>query len=119
MGQRLLAVSPDQIVITIISAEELVRGRLAQIRKAQKPEGRVVAYYWFEQTLQFLQSFKVLGYGHQAEAYFQSFLSQKLRIGTQDLKIAAIAISQDATLLTRNRQDFDRVPGLMLEDWSI
>lgn len=34
-----------------------------------------------------------------------------------DLKIASITLVNNATLLTRNRSDFDRVPGLQTEDW--
>ena len=40
----LSTISPEQIAITIISVEELLRGRLAQVRKAAKPEVRVRAY---------------------------------------------------------------------------
>ena len=41
----------------------------------------------------------------------------KLRIGTMDLKIAAIAIVHQATLLSRNLSDFGQVPHLHVEDW--
>lgn len=40
------------------------------------------------------------------------------RIGTMDLKIAAIALANDATLLSRNLRDFGKVPGLRVEDWT-
>lgn len=43
----------------------------------------------------------------------------KIRIGTQDLRIAAIVISQNAILVTRNQRDFSRIPGLQFEDWTI
>lgn len=42
--QHLLIVPPEQIVITIISVEELMRGRLAQVRRATKPQARLNAY---------------------------------------------------------------------------
>ena len=33
-----------------------------------------------------------------------------------DLKIAAICLAHDATLLTRNLVDFEKVPGLRVEN---
>ncbi len=116
---HLLTVPPEQIAITIISVEELIRGRLAQIRKAIKSDDRVRAYYWLSNTFDFLSGFNVIDYHTQAEAQFQNLLAQKIRIGTQDLKIAAIALSKNAILVTRNRKDFERVPSLKMEDWSI
>jgi tRNA(fMet)-specific endonuclease VapC len=41
-----------------------------------------------------------------------------IRIGTQDLKIASIALANRATLLTRNYRDFVQVPDLIIDDWT-
>ena len=35
-----------------------------------------------------------------------------------DLQIAAIALANDATLLSRNRSDFAKVAGLRVEGWA-
>ena len=45
-------------------------------------------------------------------------MRQKVRIGTRDLRIAATVISKNGILVTRNLQDFERIPGLRFEDWS-
>jgi tRNA(fMet)-specific endonuclease VapC len=42
-----------------------------------------------------------------------------LGVGTLDLKIAAMALTNGLTVLTRNRRDFGRVPGMVIEDWSV
>ena len=118
IAQKIITLSPHEIYITVISAEELIRGRLSQIRKASSPYEKVRAYQWFIRTLEFLHSFSILGYGAKSEAQFQLYVEQKIRIGTQDLRIAAITKSNDATLITRNRKDFERVPHLNMENWS-
>jgi tRNA(fMet)-specific endonuclease VapC len=41
------------------------------------------------------------------------------RLGTMDLKIAAIAISRSATLLTRNLSDFGKISNLQVENWLV
>jgi tRNA(fMet)-specific endonuclease VapC len=115
---HLSIIPPEQIGITIISVEELIRGRLAQVRRAVHSEERVRAYYWLTRTFDFLKGFQVLTYDATAEIHFQSLLSQKLRMGMQDLKIAAIVLSQNAILVTRNRRDFEKVPQLKMADWT-
>ncbi len=40
-------------------------------------------------------------------------------IGPYDLQIAAIARSNDLTLVTHNTSEFGRVPNLAVEDWEI
>lgn len=53
-----------------------------------------------------------------AAEVFQELRGQKVRVGTMDLRIAAIAIANGMTLLTRNTVDFERIPGLTFEDWT-
>ena len=45
-------------------------------------------------------------------AFSKILAKRRIRIGTQDLKIAAVTLAHDATLLTRNTGDFAEVPGI-------
>ena len=40
-------------------------------------------------------------------------------IGANDLMIASIALAEDATLITHNTREFECVPGLTLQDWTV
>ena len=60
----------------------------------------------------------MLDFNNHAAMQFEQLQKQHIRIGTMDLKIAAIAIANNATLLSRNLKDFSKVPGLKVEDWA-
>jgi tRNA(fMet)-specific endonuclease VapC len=117
---KIASVRPENISVTIVTVEEQLRGRLAIVSKiSQQPEKFSLAYgYLLESVLDFC-NLNLINFDPIAVEQFQQFRRQKIRIGTQDLKIASIAISQQATLLTRNYRDFVQVPGLLMEDWSI
>jgi tRNA(fMet)-specific endonuclease VapC len=60
----------------------------------------------------------LLDFDVAATREFERLVALKLRIGTLDQKIAAIALARNATLLSRNLKDFEKVPGLRVEDWA-
>jgi tRNA(fMet)-specific endonuclease VapC len=69
----------------------------------------------------YLDDFKtrlVLDFDDRAAAVFQRLGKSRVRIGTMDRKIAAIALANNATLLSRNLADFRKVPGFRVEDWT-
>jgi tRNA(fMet)-specific endonuclease VapC len=76
-------------------------------------------YKMFERFLSAFAAALVLPFNAKASAAFGGFVAQRVRIATMDLRIAAIALSETLTLVTRNSRDFGKVPGLILEDWTI
>ena len=119
LGERLRSLSTGELATTVVTYEEQISGRLAVVRRASKSSERIQAFFWLQETLTFFCRMPVLPFDETAATVFQQLTTAKLRIGTQDLLIAAITLSKGAILLTRNRRDFQRVPGLMIEDWSI
>lgn len=118
MGARLGRIPSHQIAITVITAEEAIRGRFSRIKAAQTEAAKIQAYHWLNETLELLKDFSILPYDQNASAIYESLRQQKLRVGTQDLRIAAVTQAVGATLITRNQKDFGQIDGLKLEDWA-
>jgi tRNA(fMet)-specific endonuclease VapC len=120
-GERLrsrLLESNEEIVATIISAEEQLRGWLAQIHRLNSdPLAQVLIYERLQNRLKFFAQWTVLPWTNGSVEKFTNFRRIGVRIGPMDLKIASIAIHNNATLLTRNTIDFAKVPGLKFENW--
>lgn len=72
----------------------------------------------FQQTLRYFTTWQGLGFTQSAFDQFVELRQQRVRIGSQDLRIAAITLTNDAVLVTRNMRDFAQVPGLIIQDWS-
>src|SRR5438093_420150 len=110
--QRAAAIPLSEQAVPIIVIEEIVRGRLNVIRQAEAGKAKVSlerAYELLEQTLRDLRNVNVLSYTAQAEALYQQWRQQKVRVPTHDLRIAALCVSHSAKLISRNRRDFERV----------
>ena len=116
---RLAAIPRDDIATSIVSYEEQTRGWLAYSAQARTPELRIIAYRRLKSHLQMYCKFAVIEFDEKASAEYEKLKKAYPRDGKQDLKIAAIALANDATLLTRNLQDFVKIPGLRAEDWSV
>ena len=115
---RLETIPTDEVTTTIISFEEQVRGWMSRIARVRTVGDQVGFYRRLHQLLDDYGRLHVLDFDESAAATFQHLKQARVRIGTMDLKIAAIALARNATLVTRNLGDFVRVPGLRAEDWT-
>jgi tRNA(fMet)-specific endonuclease VapC len=113
-----LAGSPDQdIRLPIVSVEEQLRGWLAHIHGVKAPVKQVGAYARLEAFLSHLRPGQIAPFDDRAAVEFNRLRAARLRVGTQDLKIASITLVQDALLLSANLRDYRLVPSLRVEDW--
>jgi tRNA(fMet)-specific endonuclease VapC len=69
--------------------------------------------------VRYLSRVNLVDFSKEAYVYYLELCSQGIRIGTQDLRIAAIVLAENSILVTRNQRDFAQVPGLVFEEWTI
>lgn len=117
--QQVAAVEPEALAVTVVTVEEQLRGWLRAIRRAPSGSKLVWAYAGLRATLGYFNSVHLLDFDQAAYARYEELRRQKIRIGTQDLRIAAIVLSMRGILVTRNQRDFVQVPDLVFQDWTI
>lgn len=118
---RASSIPPTEQCVPIIVVEEILRGRLNSIRHAESGNSKLSicrAYELFDETLIVFRGVTTLAYNTFAEDLFQQWRKSRIRGGTHDLRIAAICVAHNATLVTRNRRDFEGLPGLLLDVWG-
>lgn len=107
--QSLLDNSSDQeVVTTIISYEEQVRGWLALSSKARLASQLVEYYRRLNLHLEGFRALEVLEFDRTASAILEDLKRARIRIGTMDLRIAAIVLSRGATLPPGTSSTFAR-----------
>ncbi|MCI0700778.1 MAG: type II toxin-antitoxin system VapC family toxin [Planctomycetia bacterium] len=120
-AQRLAAIDADKRGIPIVAAAEIVRGWLAAVRQAEAGKGRTSleeAFRRFQQSLVNMAPFTLLPYTAAAHALVEQWRAAKIRVGINDMRIAAICIVHGATLVTRNARDYAQIPGLTFDVWN-
>jgi tRNA(fMet)-specific endonuclease VapC len=115
---RLDQIPPDDVATSIVSFHEQVQGWLAFMNQARRPVQIVRAYGKLEAVWRSFLKMSVLSFDDAAQARFSELRRPCPRLGVMDLRIAAIALTTEATLLSRNLRDFRQVPGLLVEDWT-
>jgi len=106
-----------EVFTTIITVQEITKGWLALLNRKTAPSQQVLHYRRFQRSYEALRDWDILPFDQDAVLKMAELRPHRLRIGPMDLKIAAICLAHDATLLTRNLQDFTHVPGLRVENW--
>lgn len=110
----------DDVCVAIVSVEEQLRGWLNWISSAKSESRLIEGYSRLHRFIDHLDHFdEILDFDPSAAKIFDQLRRKRIRIGTMDLRIAAIAIANDAPLISRNLVDFQKVPGLRVEDWTV
>ena len=109
---RLAELGPADVRVCSVVKAELLHG-------ARKSDREAVNLRVLER---FFSSLASLPFDDDAAVCYAGIRERLERSGTPigpyDMMIAAIAIANDAVLVTHNVREFERVVGLKLEDWE-
>lgn len=119
LAARMARHPSSDFTLCIISFHEQVLGAHTFLTRARTPAEIVRGYNLMVEVLQGFQAAPVLSFDATAVAVFDSLRAQKIRVATTDLRIAATALARGLVLLTRNFGDFSKIPGLVIEDWTV
>lgn len=103
----------DQLCMSSVSLMELIYGA----EKSGSPERNLAVVEGFAARLE------LLPYDETAAGHTGQLRAELARngtpIGPYDQLIAGHARSRGLIMVTNNRREFDRVPGLRVEDWTV
>jgi tRNA(fMet)-specific endonuclease VapC len=111
-----------EVATTVITAQELFNGWVVRINDPRLSNELVPLYASFLRMLDFLRRIQIIGFDDAANRQYQKLLlnpSLRKKRLQEDLKIAAIALSTGAIVVTRNQRDFSLVKELRIEDWTV
>jgi tRNA(fMet)-specific endonuclease VapC len=117
--QRIMGHIQDRLAVTVITVEEQLGGWQRALRQGRDDSRRAEIYRRMALAVENLSGWLVLPFPLSAMTRHADLLRQRLNVSSNDLKIAAIALENGGTVVTRNARDFGRVAGLVYEDWSV
>jgi tRNA(fMet)-specific endonuclease VapC len=118
IAARIASTPPQQLAVTIVTVEEILGGWYTQSRRARDDQRLARAYQALQQTVEFARGIQVLPFDLPAIRRYRQLRTHHRRIGTNDLRIAAVVLEHQGILVTRNTADFRGIPNLQLENWA-
>jgi tRNA(fMet)-specific endonuclease VapC len=117
LSSQLVAVPRIDVGISVVTFHEQVLGCHSYLSRSRTADDLVKGYDRFYKLLKDIATVPIVPFDAAAAAALDSLKAARVRLDPMDLRIAAIALANNLTLLTRNTVDFSRVPGLNFEDW--
>jgi tRNA(fMet)-specific endonuclease VapC len=111
--ERFALLRPGEVGVSAVTEAELAYGAYKSVR-IEENLAAILDFSSRVETVPF-ETRVTAKYG----ALRATLERQGAPIGPLDFLIAATALHHDLTLVTNNTREFQRVPGLRLEDWSI
>jgi tRNA(fMet)-specific endonuclease VapC len=116
--KHLQKTSRQEVTLPSVVAAEILRGRADFALKAA-PEQLPLAHATLLQTIKLLDDFQIIAFNEKCAEKMRE-LQKKFQTKKRyaDLMIAAIALSENYILITRNTKHFaDILPARQLENW--
>ncbi|WP_243458550.1 type II toxin-antitoxin system VapC family toxin [Nostoc sp. UIC 10630] len=108
--------------ITIVTVQEIFNGWVVKINDRTESANLVNLYTKLWTTQEYFKGVRILNFDTAAYTCHQGLLRENQQLNKKrlqkDLRIAAIALSTNAVMVTRNQKDFSQIPNLVLEDWT-
>jgi tRNA(fMet)-specific endonuclease VapC len=111
--------SAEVIAVASVTLEEQISGWSGLARSAKSPQQHEHAAMFLAALVVSWNRFALVPLTVAAISRFEQLVKAKLNVKRNDLRIAATTLELGGTLVTRNRRDFGRIPGLPIEDWSV
>ena len=113
MKQRLLECNPDEVFVSSITVAEMEYGASKSQYREKNRQAMLNFFASFGSILDFTTE--------DTEAYgiIRAYLEKIGKvIGPYDMQIAAQGLARNLTVITNNYDEFSRIPGLKVEDWT-
>ncbi len=112
----------NNVAITIVTVQELFNGWVGRLNNPAQAKKVTQLYTKLWETTEFIKVITVLNFDENAEDCYQMLRQSSKNLAKnkieKDLKIACIALTQNATIVTRNYKDFSQIPNLKIDNWE-
>lgn len=104
----------DEAFVSVVTATELLHG----VHRATRPDHRAVRSAFVEGVLERFALLDIdLATARAHARIWADLASTGTLIGPNDMWLAATCVAHGLTMVTANSREFERVPGLQVENW--